>query len=613
MNIKELISHDIPEFTGIFLSDGSASLEMIRNFGVSLAWKFNKNKGEKFDRVLIAGNNQSRGQYFIAEIAEIVTIKELSQKEEYYEVLNYQNKNFNNWILQRINGVIFDNTLNERLAIVFKNPTEIRKFSQEKIEFLANPVVYIFGEKSEQKFNKTLGERIEIKNIGKINNAEIKLNGLTVIAGENDTGKSTIGKLIFSIVKAISRYEQDLNESKIHNINKKIEKLYFNLRQKGVFSHENDFRNQFHPREFLGPLHLFLDKNQLTIFSDEQIKEQVDAIFKFKFQLLEELSLSENEKSGLIKLLTEIKKNIFVQENRQEQIKRALNNVLFSEFYSEITPKGTKRKSNVNYYSGNLNILNFEIENNSITSLNIQDKLIFQDVIFIETPLLLQMYDLISNSETLFQEDTSEFQNNYQRRTTKTALHIKDLITKIEGARYFSGNFFENNAEQIDILKKISTIINGGYTFDRDEKEIVFSQKTVTGKNVRIKPSNTASGIKSFGIIQLLIQANMLNDRSLLVIDEPENHLHPEWQLKYADMIIELVKSDISVIISSHSPYMIQGLKYYSERADLKDKTSYYLAEIENNDEYSVLSEVTHDLNKIFSKLAKPLKDVVWQ
>jgi hypothetical protein len=58
---------------------------------------------------------------------------------------------------------------------------------------------------------------------------------------------------------------------------------------------------------------------------------------------------------------------------------------------------------------------------------------------------------------------------------------------------------------------------------------------------------------------------------------------------------------------------MIQGLKYYSERADLKDKTSYYLAEIENNDEYSVLSEVTHDLNKIFSKLAKPLKDVVWQ
>ncbi len=613
MKIKELINQDIPEFTGIFLSDGSASLEKIRNFGVSLAWKFNKNKGEKFEKVLIAGNNESRGQYFLAEIAEILTIKELSQKNEFADVLNYQNNIFNNWILQRIKGEILDNTLNERFAIVFKNPTEIRTFSQEKIEFLSNPVAYIFGEISELKFNRTLGERIEIKNIGKINNAEIKLNGLTVIAGENDTGKSTIGKLIFSIVKAISRYEQDLNESKIHSIKKKIEKLYFNLRQKGVFSNENNFRNQFHPNEFLGQLHLFLDKNQLSIFSEEQIKEQVDAIFKFKFQLIDELNISENEKGVLLKLLTEIKKNIFAQENRQEQIKSALNNVLFSEFYSEITPKGTKRKSTVNYFSGNLNILNFEIDNNNITSLNIQDKLIFKDVIFIETPLLLQMYDLISNSETLLQDDTIEYKNIIPRRITKTALHIKDLVTKIEGAKYFSGNFFENNAEQIEILKKISTIINGGYIFDRNEKEIIFSQKLEAGKNIKIKPSNTASGIKSFGIIQLLIQANMLNDRSLLVIDEPENHLHPEWQLKYADMITELVKSEISVIISSHSPYMIQGLRYFSEKAGLKDKASYYLAEVKENEQHSILTEVTHDLNKIFSKLAKPLKDVVWQ
>jgi predicted ATPase len=43
---------------------------------------------------------------------------------------------------------------------------------------------------------------ISIKNIGSLPKAKIIFEGLTVIAGENDTGKSTIGKLLFSIIKA---------------------------------------------------------------------------------------------------------------------------------------------------------------------------------------------------------------------------------------------------------------------------------------------------------------------------------------------------------------------------------------------------------------------------
>ncbi|MCX6579649.1 MAG: hypothetical protein NT166_05635 [Candidatus Aminicenantes bacterium] len=42
--------------------------------------------------------------------------------------------------------------------------------------------------------------QVTFKNTGMIEDAGIELNGLTVIAGENDTGKSTVGKLLFAFI-----------------------------------------------------------------------------------------------------------------------------------------------------------------------------------------------------------------------------------------------------------------------------------------------------------------------------------------------------------------------------------------------------------------------------
>lgn len=43
--------------------------------------------------------------------------------------------------------------------------------------------------------------KVELKNINKIRNASIELNSLTVIAGANDSGKSTVGKSYFLRLK----------------------------------------------------------------------------------------------------------------------------------------------------------------------------------------------------------------------------------------------------------------------------------------------------------------------------------------------------------------------------------------------------------------------------
>ena len=45
---------------------------------------------------------------------------------------------------------------------------------------------------------------LKIENILSIKKADIAIDGLTVIAGVNDSGKSTIGKALFCLVKSIA-------------------------------------------------------------------------------------------------------------------------------------------------------------------------------------------------------------------------------------------------------------------------------------------------------------------------------------------------------------------------------------------------------------------------
>lgn len=42
--------------------------------------------------------------------------------------------------------------------------------------------------------------KLRIKNFAKIEDADINIDGITVIAGENNTGKSTVGKIFFFII-----------------------------------------------------------------------------------------------------------------------------------------------------------------------------------------------------------------------------------------------------------------------------------------------------------------------------------------------------------------------------------------------------------------------------
>lgn len=598
MNIIDVIQKDLPDFIGICVREGEAKIEKVREYKISLAWKMNEHRAKNYKKILIVGNNQNKGKYFIADITSILSIKEAYNEGSRKDGIDYQEEIYGKWITERINGVVKDNALEERFAILFDSATEIKKFSSS-FSFSRTSIYYI-DKKTQPLLN--IGEHIEINNFGKIDSAKIKINGLTLIAGVNDTGKSTAGKILFSIIKATSRYKQDLKEGKEYIILNKLEQLHNKLRRNVIYSR---LREEFQPKFFLENIKRYTFLDEL----DGVLVEDIEKLFDFKKKLLQDNISDKDNLIDYVKSLDDIKDVLFSKENKQEQIKRALNRAFFSEFLDDVTPKGTLKKAEIKYFAGNTNLLSVELKDNKIIKLDFTDNLSFKDVVFIETPLLIQMYDLIKNSDTMFEEEDS---NSNFRPRSKVSLHIKDLIDKIEDAKYYSNSLYENDFDSIEILKKISNIIKGGYTFDKENKDLVFTNTNGKKKSYQIKAVNTASGIKSFGIIQLLLQASILNDRSLLIIDEPENHLHPEWQVKYAEMIVELVKNDIPVIITSHSPYMIQALKFFSEKNQVTEKSNYYYAEMNEEDTQSTIIDVTNNLNIIFSKLAEPLKNLIW-
>ena len=60
--------------------------------------------------------------------------------------------------------------------------------------------------------------KLNIENFAKIKNADIVIDGITVIAGENNTGKSTVGKILFSLFNVLSDIDEKINEERLREI-----------------------------------------------------------------------------------------------------------------------------------------------------------------------------------------------------------------------------------------------------------------------------------------------------------------------------------------------------------------------------------------------------------
>ena len=101
-----------------------------------------------------------------------------------------------------------------------------------------------------------------------------------------------------------------------------------------------------------------------------------------------------------------------------------------------------------------------------------------------------------------------------------------------------------------------------------------YPQFSYKQSKVQIPLSQSSSMISELAPIVLFLKYKV-NKGDLLIIEEPEAHLHPEAQTSIAKTVVRLIRAGVRVMITTHSSYFLDQLAYYILQSKLiGDKSS---------------------------------------
>lgn len=191
--------------------------------------------------------------------------------------------------------------------------------------------------------------------------------------------------------------------------------------------------------------------------------------------------------------------------------------------------------------------------------------------------------------------------------------NLKDSDISFEADLNPSEVFYIDNISILDLkdldILRVDHII---HIKEALENENTSTKTTEIQKILKNDCTNlSAAGIKQIGIIEILLQNNSLKKNSFLIIDEPESNLHPQWQIKFAQILTLLVKQlNIYIYLNSHSPMFIEAISLYSQYYDLLDETSFYLTQKQVNNKYNFKKINPKNMGEVYENLTKPYDEL---
>lgn len=438
---------------------------------------------------------------------------------------------------------------------------------------------------------------LNISDFRAISEASIALNGMTVVSGINGCGKSTISKLLYYVFNVSCNFHEFAlknNTEVFYEYKDVLERLIDSIYNRRSLSERRNLRIDF-SRRFRIPGN-YIDFNREEII--QIIYSGIDVIYNYlknsentdgiinnrRLQLLIEdfyinqgKNINLNFESGLdiVNFLDFIKNEVKgliykLYDENETKPKRYMELELSSVFNSHLP--------------SNIELLEFGESIYSNKKRNISKPFFIDNAVYIDTPM---SFNSVSRSNPHWDDLNRQLKQDY---LTGYSSHNEKYISNI-----ISSEILQAQVDyQSDLLKGDKFI----YKRELD--------------NLELDLSDCATGIKSLSLILLLIKNGTINNKTILILDEPEAHLHPQWIVEYARVLVQLRKViGCYIFISSHSTDMIQAIKAFSDKEDLSDKTLFYLAKKDKNytDKFEYIN-LEFNISEIFKCFNKSLDKI---
>lgn len=410
--------------------------------------------------------------------------------------------------------------------------------------------------------------KLTLKNIGKIQDASVEINGITVIAGENDTGKSTIGKVLYSIFNSFYNIDKKILLERVASIDNQLQ-----IMQRGTIEEYWIWDTEELAREIVTNFAEYNANEQgLCSWIHDIIAEYDDRILKY---VSEDIIMDASDRISQILSVSdgEIFKTV-VQRKLDAEFNGQIGNVFIED--DSFIRLGIR--------SDNVNIT---ICNNKVIDLDKRINL-GTEAIYVDDPFVLD-----------------ELQNRVWRGRTRYPdhrTHLKDRLNENQQTNNVLQEIVTNKKFE-QIYGKLSEVCAG---------DVVKEKRTAIGYRIgnrTIEVRNMSTGLKTFAILKKLLVSGCIEENGTIILDEPEIHLHPEWQLLFAELIVLMHKEfGLHVLLNTHSPYFLNAIEVYADKYGAGDKCKYYLTRNENMISY--VEDVSDHIEAIYQKLARPLQDL---
>jgi predicted ATPase len=414
--------------------------------------------------------------------------------------------------------------------------------------------------------------KLKVENFGPIHYADIELKPLTVIIGKNNAGKSMLAQLIFTLM----RLRESINPSYIL---KPFLSHIFSIPENtliGILQHflsVENFQRKIKETKELTPfsyLKIVLDViiDSFTHSLNKPLGSFLERSFAIEFKNLVNL-YSDYTKAEctynehLIVEFTITKEGNLSARFDVKTIEELIDNILRDKEINELIEKTLSFKDK----------RDFAID--MVIIIKILTEFLFPESLPL-SPLyipagragLLEGYEAVS-SALITLAPVAPLKGITMPPMPAMASEFYSLLLQLEGKK---GPF----AKISDLFKEIleGDIVLQKLKLPEGKSKMVYKFK-FKDKESSIDLIHAASMVKELSPIYLIIR-ELADKGSLIIIEEPESHLHPAAQIKLMEIFAKLVNEGLNILITTHSDLLLRKLAHLIMESSSK-KTNVYL------------------------------------